>query len=353
MSILTDPESQLEHLKVDASGTAYNGGAIGLNVELPWKYNTGGTPVALVTGASLGQCGKKGSGHRGIHATSWTANSKTVHNVSLKICFKREIHGDMHTLMKGILEKVCDTHSPIRDSKWYETKFSALDNGTKVFDATKEMQKPELFETLDLKGDHWNSPAATFGNFLYGANEDDAKWYASVNFPAGKDGTLSSSDRLVLYDERGKMIGSRSDSHGNEVYTKGGILLSNSKGMADLVNSKFYSDNLWACTTNIRPYSVHIKYSDEDNVVYPIFKMRTFGDVRFQVTTREEDPNQLKMDQVVAAFNAQVYEGVTAPPRKKKRIASATKPVKKTVVAKEGKFEREVISDSDVEGDEE
>ena len=146
------------------------------------------------------------------------------------------------------------------------------------------------------------------------------------------------------------MIGARLDDHSNEVYTKGGVLLNNAKGLSDLVNSKFYITNSWKCTTNIRPYAVHIKYSEKDNRVYPVFKFRTFGDVKFQITSRDVDPNELTMEQILAAFNSDVYEGVTAPPRKKKRTI-ASKP--KKAVSKEGKFERESISESEVEGDEE
>lgn len=339
--------TQLEQLRVsDTASTKALDNTTSMKIDIPWKYNTGGTPIIKVDGASLGRCGKTELNHRGINIKSWVANNSTLQSASLKICLDREKHSGVAELLKGVLEKVVDSRDPIRNSKWYENKFPVFGgDGTKVYNATRQLQNLQEFATMDVSDDFFNSPMKTFGKFLYSENEDDAKWYTEVAFPSPKK-EGEDINRIVLYDDKGKVIGTRTDGHGNEVYTKGGILLSNPKRLNDLVSSKFFKDNIWKCTCNIRPYMIQFKYSTDDQSVYPLFKFRTFGDVRFQIDTRENDPNQLTSEQLLAAFNNDVYEGVSQPSRKKRKVVKPKK-----VVVKQGKIESEVISESEVEGD--
>lgn len=340
------PSNQLEHIKFEFSQKTQANGELPIKVSVPYKLNIGSSPLVRVSNAGLAICGAAVNNIRGLNIAKWTINNTTREFATLKLATNRTEHRDLYEICSYMIKQIATRKDPVSNSKWWESKFANFTNGTEVYSGTKEIQNVNELLDLEIPSDTWNAPARTFGKFLYSENEDDAKWYTEFSLPQTKEGEDSRPERLVLYDEKGKMVGSRTDSNGNEVYAKGGIELTNTKKLRDLVESKFYKDGIWKCDTHVRIFKIVLKYCEKANAVYPVFKMSTAGDLKFQASSKKLDPNQLTSEQIFSSLNASLYEGVTAPSRKKRKVSRPKK-----VVAVQSKLETEVISESDVEGD--
>lgn len=340
------PSNQIPHLKFELNQKPQNG-ELSVKLAVPWKLNIGPSPLVRIAGSSLALCGAATNKIRGLNIIKWAINNTTREFATLKLAVNRTDQHDLYEMCHEIIKQIAEKKDPVHHSKWWESKFpNNLSNGTQVYEGTKEFQHIGDMLSLEIPSDSWNAPARTFGKFLFSENEDDSTWYTEISLPQTKKGEDSRPERLVLYDEKGKMIGNRTDSNGNEVYPKGGIELTNTKLLRDLVESKFYKEGIWKCDTHARIFKVVIKYCAMANAAYPVFKMSTVGDVKFQLSSKKLDPNQLSSDQIMASLNGALYEGVTPPSRKKRKIVKAKK-----MVSKQGKIESEAISESDVEGD--
>ena len=341
------PENQIPHIKLDVSAKVVDN-KLAVKATVPYKFNIGGSPVVHVKSAGLSLCGKKDSKSRGLSVISWERNGKRGEFVSLKLAVNREDHNDLYKMCKGMLETFVQKNDPITSSMWWQRKFPRIEDGTDVHKTTSGFQNMNEFCQMEGgSSDAFKSPASTFGKFLYSESEDEAKWYLDLLVPRESD-KRENLERIVLYDERGKMIGNRQDADGNEVYSKGGILLTNKKKLRDLVESSFYKETIWKCDTFVRIYGMDIIHSTTCENVYPFFKTSVYGDIKLQMSNKKQDPNQLSGDQVQSMFASVLFEGVSAPSRKKRKLSKPKK-----IVLKQDKIEVESISGSDVEGDEE
>ena len=334
----------------------------GVSLQFSFKKDTVecGKPTIVIKKAGLVTVGKKGSNERGFKIIKYLLNGgkKGGTFVKCKMALGSADQDDLRGMCKGLLEKIVERRDPVKASQWYQNTFG-LEDGTAVFNATQELCAPQNYVNCELCEDQiWDSPSKTFGPFLYGDQDANETWYANVNvhqgFPAKDDKPLNEC-AIFCFDDKGKMCSNKSDDN-LEVYNRSGVPMLNETKFGVFLGSSFYTENSWRMTSGLRIASVKLKRMtrvDGSYVIVPHFNLSTTGNIRLQQYKLEKDDNYLSYDQRDAIMDSFIFEGVSAPSRKRKRVTNkekqdkaVTKPAKKPI-----EFEREQLMDSDVEGE--
>jgi hypothetical protein len=295
----------------------------------------GRVPCVPVMHAPLGMCGKKDMGGRGLQVIQYKLNGgKSGSFMKVNLALKAHEQRDLRNLCKSIYTGWLNKHSPTTRSTEYQSMFPELTDGTKVHLATKALINTDLLATTDIPVDHYQSPCATYGSFLFDEDLDGSPWYNSIDVAEGfpeREDTASTDYRIMFFDDKGRQIGNKTEDD-VEVYKKGGLPLMSTKAVSILTNSDFYKKGRWVCSTVVQVYAMNLKIGenmDGDKVIYPEFRMRTRGSLRMQQVAKVDDPNALTFDQRTSIMDSIIFAGVTAPSRKRKRSSpsvSASKP---------------------------
>lgn len=356
-------EPQLSALKIQVTKAKKPDVAMA-KFALPMGHSAGKYPSVLVEGATMGATGKKGEHRRGLNIVEFSVGSgQTATFADLKLCFKRKDQEQLAALCAGILEKFVEKFPPTTNKKVYQDIFESITNGSEVFTATRALQDLELLSDLEVGDPHsFDEPASTFGPFLYDQDEDPKPWYAGVRvsegFPA-KDDKPATDYRAIFFDERGKQFPSKVEE-GVTVYQKGGLPLTSTKLLRSLIDSDFYKKNRWACNAVVQVYGMDLKCGtgyDNNSVMFPVFKLRTTGSLRFQIA-KDEDSDHISHEQRSSLLDSLVFAGVTAPSKKRRRptasasVATFKSAKKAAVVVEEKGSDTEVLSEEDLDGEE-
>ena len=320
----------------------------------------GTTPMAMVRGCSLPPIGKATDNRRGIR--TFESSHGDVFS-KLKLRFDESTASGVFDLCRKTLENWKNIYDPVRRSAWYQKTFNFSD-GTKVHNATMGIETPELFGDFKFEGvDEFDAPSATFAPALYGGNGDP--WYHACGIPTARpdsiDEKMINDSQLYLYDEAGKRIKSKT-SDGVLVYPAGGIPLTDTAALEVLGKSTFFKEGRWVCRTTIQLTSITWKTSVDIvtgyRVLYPIFSIKTSGSIVMQKTVYELAEGVIPVDQRLSVLDSLLFEGMDAPPiKKRKRAVSKKAGSVGTVESDKDKedaiAEPDVVPDSDIEGDQE
>ena len=357
---MLDVQPQLDALKIQVIKGKKEDVAVA-SFRLPVGTAVGRYPTVLIKSASMGATGKKGENRRGLNVVEWNlGNGQHGMFSDLKLGLKRSEQEDLGAMCVGILEKFVTKFPPTTNKKVYQDMFESITNGSEVFTATKAFQELETFSELEVCEPHnWDSPSTSFGPFLFDQDEDPKPWYAGVRisegFPA-KDDKPATDYRIVFFDERGKQIATKVEE-GVTVYQKGGLPLTSTKLIKSLTDSDFYRKTRWTCTAAVQVYGMDIKCgtgNDDNAVMFPVFKLRTTGSIRFQVASTDDDESGVSMDQRTSLLDSLVFSGVAAPSKKRRRPAASSaataKPAKK-IAAVMPSSDTEVLSEEELDGE--
>ena len=290
----------------------------------------GRVPSVHIKAAGLGICGKKNANQRGIQVQEYDGGSKMF--CKLNLVLKAEEQVELKEMCLGIFNAWMKKHSPSLRSQEYEGMFSnQLTDGSKVGIATKGLINTDILKTMDIPLDHFNSPANTYGSFLFDSEEGgfSGPWYKSLElsegFPA-KDDRPATDHRVMFFDDKGRQIGTKMEDE-VEVYKKGGVPLLSKKALDILTKSEFYKKGRWVCSCVVQVYGFHLNVgrdSSNEYVVYPQFRIRTSGSFRMQQVAKIDDPKALSWDQRTSIMDALVFQGVAGPTKKRKRAVTTT-----------------------------
>ena len=344
---LLNVEQQLEALTFKGGVEKKYKGSYTL--QLQNLISVGRTPIVPVIKATLGKTGKKDSNSRGVHVIKYQLGNNGGSNAFTKVALglKASAQPALKELCKGIFDKWIGKHSPTLRSTEYQKLYPELNDGTKVFSATSALVNTDQLVVTELDNDYFGSPSVTYAPFVFG-DDDDATWYndmtLSEGFAANNDHPAT-DHRIVFYDDKGRQIGNKVEDE-VEVYRKGGVPLMSSSALDLLTKSQFYKKGRWECSCMVEVTSMSIKLgkSNDQHILYPTFNLRTRGSLRMQQSVKVEDPDALTFDQRTSIFDSIIFDGVTAPSRKRKRAATiGVKKEKKKVTKESSKVDKTPI----------
>lgn len=315
----------------------------------------GWSPTVMTNFCPLPPNGKKGEELRGIVSYPTRVGGGTFSK--LKLVFTDETAGDVIKMCLKTLEAWKDAYDPVRKSMWYQTTFGLLD-GTQVHLATGAIVNPEIYNSYVFPGvDRYNAPSETFFNALYG-DEENAPWYETVGIPVASPGAYNENDInsavLVFRGEDGKHIKTKLGQDCPSI-PNSGVPLTDVDTIRKIEQSKWYKESRWQCKTAIQLRSLEWKISTDstsgDRVLYPIFHLKTNGSIVFQRTEYTLPEGVVPVEQRAAVLNAALFEGMEAPPVKKRKRVNPVTDKRKKGVSLEGDFEQEILLGSDIEGE--
>lgn len=322
--------TQLESVRFSQRSIRSKRNANGLmfDVQLSGRNPAGRNPCCMVRNARLGVNGRMTDNARGIKVIEYVLDGKTGAcgtMTKLALAFNRTDHEDIRMMCKGVFAKWMERHDPVRKSMWYQNNFPDLTDGTKVYSATRALVDPELFVDQEFEGaEQYEGPSRTFGDFLYGEEEDSKPWYASLRVSEGFVATdlRPATDYVVaFFDEKGKPCTDKVESE-MTVYKKGGVPLMSPKMLKVLTESEFYKTNFWVCSTIMQLYALEIKCAcigPGQYCLYPVFQFRTNNSLCFRIKPMDAVVDGITYEQRDAIFSAAIFEGVNGPTKKRKR----------------------------------
>lgn len=324
---ILDVAAQLDDVRFGQRSSTSDKGLV-FDVNLAGHNPAGRNPCCLVKDAKLGVMGRATDNHRGLKVIEYKLNgtNTSASFVKLGLAFNRTQHDDMYTLCRGVFDKWVEKHDPVRKSMWYQNHFPQLTDGTKVHVATRGLLSPETFVYTELEGNaQYDSPARTYGEFLFGNDVEGRPWYNEVRVSEGfaaKDGRPATEYMCCFFDEKGKQCTDKVE-HDMTIYKKGGVPLMSGKMLKLLTESEFYKSAYWGCTVVLQLYSMEIRcgtVGEQGNCLYPIFNFRTTNSLCFQVRPQEIlGDSGITFEQRDTLFSAAIFEGVNAPNKKRKR----------------------------------
>lgn len=298
----------------------------------------GNVPVVIVHDCALALCGKKDEKVRGFKKVLYNVDGEEKSFYTLNVAFGSKTQPELQQLCKGMIDHYVTRYDPVSKSMLYQNELfpEKLTDGSKVFSATQAIVSREGLKTVDFDGtNHWDSPANTYGSFLYGDDEENHTWYTQLTINTGfmeKKGK-GGSYLLLCVDENDRPLSKKTES-GKCVYSKDGVPLGDSTRMDAFVESDLFKMNRWRVTTAVQPHSMTIHCRDDINgnpVVFPSFQMRTHGIIKMQLVVVDDIDHSLALQQRDELI-ANAVMGTTPLPRvSRKRAAVGTfnNPVKK------------------------
>ena len=293
---------------------------------LPWGSIDGYYPKSFTRGCTLGSNGPKDAGCRGFRVVDYTLKKGGAKgqflSLSLGIPRTDQCLSDM---ISGCIDRFIEMH-PSSENAWYQNAFPELDDGTKVFLATKCLNNPKEYQYMNVEGEgQWDSPQKTFGPLVYGS-DDEVRMYINLSV----DETASV---LKCFDEKMKKM-SKKEHNSVVVYPRDGIPLSNVTQLKPFLDSEFYKKTRWTARVMARITRVVFKCgivgrhpivapNTEGNPIYgiyPVFKYKTESDILL-IETNNVMSNMLDDDTLEVARNLILYEGLPMPTKKRKRAA--------------------------------
>lgn len=301
------------------------------DVQLNRKNPAGRNPCCIVHNAKLGLWGRPSEGNRGLKVVEYTMNgtNNTAMFSTLTLALDRSRHTEVYEMCRAVLAKWVEKHDPVRKSMWYQNHFPQLTDGTKVHRACRALLTNDLYIDQEFDGpEQYDSPGRTYGEFLFGNDEECKPWYCDVRvsegFPA-KDDRLATEYTISFFDERGKQCGDKTEG-GMTVYKKGGIPLMSPKMLKVLTQSEFYKGTYWNCCTIMQLYAMEMRCVETDDgghCIFPVFQFRTNNSLCFQASLPERvAEGSITFEQRNAIFHSAIFDGVSNPVKKRKRSTS-------------------------------
>lgn len=301
-------------------------------------YNKRGLPEGMFPtvkfdGAFLGSIGRKEDKKRGIDTMDRVVSKIGGHHLGLALGFTKAEHKDIIDMFKAVVSTITSLKDPMSQSRWYESNFPSLTDGTKVFKATAGLRDPSNFLDMEIMDDEklaWDSPSRTWAKTLYSDLEDE-RWYPKVKV------SLSEDSKLFLADTNSKVMPDV-DEEGRVVYSKQGIDMNDRVAMIRFTESKLYTKKHWRARGFLRVTGVQLicavvgKHSDSGNPIYglvPKFNISVVGPLML-MESKKEDANTLSSEEQFNCMNAILFAGVKGSVGRKRRSNGASKAAKKT-----------------------
>jgi len=287
-------------------------------------------PAVKVDNARLGMVGKSGENRRGLDVYEFTAGSETTPVVRLAVGLRQEDQANMRKLMTGVIEKLKGFKDPMTKSIWYQSTFSSLTDGTKVYNSTGGIEHPSEFLTATLDDEFvWDSPSGTWAPFLYG-EEPESTWYIKPR--------LEADAQVYLYTntKKGCVEIQKTSEEGQVVYPKGGVPVKNTNMLKTLLSSKLYSEKMWQAKCIVKLTSINLRCSPAGSsaeggqkyCVYPVFNFSVpTAVVLVEYDPSSEDVGGITDKQRMMATRSVLFEGLVAPKPKRKARETTNAPV--------------------------
>ena len=294
------------------------------DINLKQWVNGTKQPYVFVKKAKLGAYGPRDDKNRGLQIIDFVKSNKKGTFMKFNMGVTREAQAPLYELCKGVYDQFLKTHSPTIKSLEYQNMFDELTDGTMVSKATNTLVNTSLLATAIDNRVHksYESPAKTYGQFLFGESESDT-WYLNASVNTGDD---ERNWRLCFYDSNGKQISTRSEDE-VEVYKKGGVPLTSTLALKNLVQSQFYKKHFWNATCVLRLYRMKLVLGVDFNqqyFIYPQFLFSVSHSIRMDevVLDKEDSIDRHQRDLI---FDQIIFEDVSMPSRKRKRVDTKVK----------------------------
>ena len=351
-----DVERQLSTCRLSVSKS--NFGNYKTANHTPWLAKgsqEGYFPTVVVKGATLGSVGKSGEGRRGFDIFSYANKGIQVHTTRMSVGLDCENHDDVRQMLCGVFDKLVAKRHPISKSKYYQDTFpEKLIDGTHVFTATEAMLNPQSYIDMSFEDEatRWDSPDRTWGSFLFGDEDTQTTWYPKVK--------VSDESQIFLMTTKKKQF-QRTSENDQVVYPRDGIQVKNYNVLRTLLDSDLYKNKQWRANLCLQVTGIELKCGQVGTTVdgnprwavAPLFTMKAVGPIVLYEHNQSVEEGGLTPDQLNAAQMSVLFEGMSAPNRKRKIKDHLAHPAKvskstPTVVAKEAE---DGNSDSDGENE--
>lgn len=285
----------------------------------PWVQGNK-NPYVVLRNARLGAYGPQLRKNHGLQVIDIKDADRTF--MKFQFGVNSTDHANLRNLCLGVYDEFIKKKSPTTKSIEYQNMFPELTDGTMVHHASKHLVNSCLLESaIDTSIDKaYSSPSVTYGPFLFGDNPS-ARWYfgASVS-----EGTPDRMWKFVCYDSKGKQFGNRHEQE-TEVYKKGGIPLTSTLKMKNLVQSNFYKKTNWNVTAALRLYRIRLQLGTDANgerFIYPEFCFQVSHSIRMDEVVFDEEDGRINAAKKDTIMDNIIFNGVQAPSRKRKRVQS-------------------------------
>ena len=104
--------------------------------------------------------------------------------------------------------------------------------------------------------------------------------------------------------------------------------MSDNNSLTRLFESDFFTKSTWKCKTTLVIHGLHWKVGKDNitgkDIMYPIFKMRSIGSIGMKKFEYVQPEGVVPLEQRLAIMNASLFDGLDAPPSKKRKRTSAS-----------------------------
>lgn len=316
-----DVTRQLQGLVVKPRKAGYGSKtAIAFNAWLAKGAPEGALPTVVVRGAVMGSVGKSSEHRRGFDQHDFAIGGNVTTSTRVALGLSSEDQPNLKELVRGAFDKFLAARNPVTRSKFYQDSFpDRIVDGTQVFTATQAMLNPQEYVDMEFtdEDNRWDSPSRTWGSFLFGEADDDSMWYTKARI----------NDDSVIYMYTNKMKQLQTTKEGGQVvYPRGGIEVKNAGVLRTLLNSDLYKNKHWRVHSTVSLTGLELKCGQVGETsaghpryaVAPVFSFKCSGAIMLMEHDQAADEGGLTADQRASAQMAAVFEGMTAPSRKRK-----------------------------------
>ena len=277
---------------------------------------------------------------------------------TVKVGLSDDCAGDVLELCRTVLGAWKESYPPITRSSWYQNHFGFSD-GTQVHLGTGAIDNPDLYANYSFSN-QYEGPTHSFFNAMYG-DEENGKWYTAITIPTLTEGAWNEEDvrasNLIFRGEDGKSIKTKLGQDCPTIPASG-IPLHDTDTIKAIEQSKWFKETRWTCKTVVQLKSItwitDIDVTSNNKVMYPVFSFSTYGNILFKRSPYVLPEGVIPQEQRMAIFNAALFEGVDAPPTKKRKRTNVDKRKSKptdSVGDDDVDYETEMLLASDIEGD--
>lgn len=330
-TVLEDVSKQVDYFDFNISDKSRKNDAKGQVVRFDtWLYKRPAafpaSPTVVLRDAGISLVGEREKKLRGINV--YRGKGFVISTLGLIIPNDND---QMRTLVHGVLRRLREKYDPTRKSIQYQRWFKPLEDGTKVYQATKIFDDTDGTITNQITDPDapYDVPESSYGQFLF---SDESPWYVSARMPLGT-AESPSLYRVYLFDAKGSQMSGKGASEG--VYQRGGIPFTDLDALERLMASDFFMKRRWKCEVTLALSNLALKVGEMDGMpaIYPIFDFRVCSSIVLSISDDDMDRPTMTPEQRAAFHDSIILRGKTGVSKKRKQ----PKETKKLGLAKKTK----------------
>ena len=346
-----DVDKQLTGMKILKSKSTFSTKKKAMHT--PWLARgsvEGSFPTVIIDNVRLASVGKADEHRRGFDIYEFSPNNQAI---SISLGITRTDNQDLRDIMAGIVLNFVGLKDPITKNKFYQDTFpQQLTDGTKVHSATQCLLSPDEYVDMTFVDSvhEWDSPAKTFGPFLF-SPDDESTYYTKPK--------IDPESLIFMYTVKGKQFQTVKENN-MVVYPRGGIRAGDTNVLANFMRSDMYKSKQWRVRGTIAVTGISLNCGEVMTIggtpgfaVAPDFSLRMSGPIVLTEYNAVEEEGGVSKDQRLEAQFAAIFKNMKETPSRKRKVNAMIANGSKTSAPKKKKKTSATVEESqEVEDDE-